>query len=64
MKNKFRTNKTIDKNYYYFGKSLIEVMLSPNGMNVKHITHNCGLISDVVIDCDNDSDSDSVSVSD
>ena len=29
---------------WYFGKSLIEVMLSPNGMNVKHITHNCGLI--------------------
>ena len=28
---------------WYFGKSLIEVMLSPNGMNVKHITHNCGL---------------------
>ena len=30
---------------WYFGKSLIEVMLSPNGMNVKHITHNCGLIN-------------------
>ena len=29
---------------WYFGKSLTEVMLSPNGMNVKHITHNCGLI--------------------
>ena len=32
------------KKYWYFGKSLSEVMLSPNGMNVKHITHNCGLI--------------------
>ena len=31
-------------NCYYFDKCLIEVMLSPNGMNVKHITHNCGLI--------------------
>ena len=29
---------------WYFGKSVSEVMLSPNGMNVKHITHNCGLI--------------------
>ena len=32
------------KKYWYFGKSLIEVMLSPNGMNVKHINNNCGLI--------------------
>ena len=29
----------------FFDKSLIEVMLSPNEMNVKHITHNCGLIN-------------------
>ena len=29
---------------WYFGKSLIEVMLSPNGMNVKHINHNFGFI--------------------
>ena len=34
-----------DKNNWYFGKCLIEVMLSPNGMNVKHISHNCGLIT-------------------
>ena len=32
-----------EKNWY-FGKCLSEVMLSPNGMNVKHITHNCGLV--------------------
>ena len=37
-------NKTI-KNAWYFGKGLSEVMLSPNGMNVKHITHNCGLLT-------------------
>ena len=30
---------------WYFGKSLIEVMLSPNGVNVKHINDNCGLIT-------------------
>ena len=35
-------------------------MLSPNGMNVKHITHNCGLIIDEVItDIENESNSDS-----
>ena len=28
---------------WYFGKCLSEVMLSPNGMNVKPITDNCGL---------------------
>ena len=38
MKQEFYTK------YYYFGKSLIEVMLSPNGMNVKQINNNCGLI--------------------
>ena len=38
------TNKTTKTKYWYFGKSLIEVMLSPNGMNVKHITDNCGLL--------------------
>ena len=27
--------------FWYFGKSLSEVMLSPNGMNVKHINDNC-----------------------
>ena len=36
----------IPNNIWYFGKSLIEVMLSPNGMNVKHINDNCGLIVD------------------
>ena len=30
---------------WYFGKSVSEVMLSPNGMNVKHINNNCGFIS-------------------
>ena len=30
---------------WYFGKSVSGVMLSPNGMNVKHITHNCALIA-------------------
>ena len=50
----------IHKKYWYFGKSLIEVMLSPNGMNVKHINDNCGLIIDEVItDIDSDSDMDS-----
>ena len=39
------TSKLMSERKYYFGKSLIEVMLSPNGMNVKHITHNCGLIT-------------------
>ena len=29
---------------WYFGKCLSEVMLSPNGMNVKHINDNCGYI--------------------
>ena len=38
-------NEIVFKKYYYFGKSLSEVMLSPNGMNVKHINNNCGLIS-------------------
>ena len=31
--------------YWYFGKCLTEVMLSPNGMNVKQINDNCGLIT-------------------
>ena len=39
-----KVNKYNIKNYF-FGKCLSEVMLSPNGMNVKHITHNCGLNS-------------------
>ena len=34
-----------DTKYYYFDKSLSEVMLSPNGMNVKHINDKCGLIT-------------------
>ena len=37
-------NKCYEEKNYYFDRSLSEVMLSPNGMNVKHITHNCGLI--------------------
>ena len=39
------SDKNHYKKYWYFGKSLSEVMLSPNGMNVKHITHNCALIT-------------------
>ena len=38
-------HKVISTKNWYFGKSLIEVMLSPNGMNVKHINDNCGLIT-------------------
>ena len=42
---------------WYFGKSVSEVMLSPNGMNVKLINENCGLIVDIgFIDSDRDSD--------
>ena len=53
-------NRIYETKYWYFGKSLSEVMLSPNGMNVKHITHNCGLIIDEVItDIESNSDSDS-----
>ena len=37
-------NPTKKNKKWIFGKCLSEVMLSPNGMNVKHITHNCGLI--------------------
>ena len=37
-------NKVIYTKYWYFGKSVSEVMLSPNGMNVKLINDNCGLI--------------------
>ena len=46
MKNiqKVTINLRYEYKTWYFGKSLSEVMLSPNGMNVKHITHNCGLI--------------------
>ena len=49
MKNIQRFNHIYGNQYdsnWYFGKSVSEVMLSPNGMNVKHITHNCGLIID------------------
>ena len=37
-------NKVIYTKNWYFGKSVSEVMLSPNGMNVKHINDNYGLI--------------------
>ena len=40
----FNQNDENHRKFYYFGKSLSEVMLSPNGMNVKHITNNCDLI--------------------
>ena len=40
---------SIDKSMiWYFGKSLSEVMLSPNGMNVRHINDNCGLINYII----------------
>ena len=35
--------KTFVKKYYYFGKSLSEVMLSPEGKDVIEISDNCGL---------------------
>ena len=40
----FNQNDENHKKFYYFGKSLSEVMLSPNGKDVKQITDNCGLI--------------------
>ena len=43
---------------WYFGKSVSEVMLSPNGMNVKHITHNCGYIRHKFVEEESDCDSD------
>ena len=33
--------KKTNTKYWYFGKSASEVMLSPNGMNVKRVNHNC-----------------------
>ena len=46
----YNENKSeLGHKFGYFDKSVSEVMLSPNGMNVKHITHNCGLIIDDVI---------------
>ena len=33
------------KKYYYFGKSLSEVMLSPKAKDIIPITYNCGLLS-------------------
>ena len=42
---RYAIDKYVNYKTWYFGKSLSEVMLSPNGMNVKHITHNCGLIT-------------------
>ena len=41
-----RVKRTKQINNWYFGKSVSEVMLSPNGMNVKHINDNCGLITE------------------
>ena len=38
-------NPLIYKRYWYFGKCLLEVLLSPNGMDVRLITNNCGFIS-------------------
>ena len=43
-------NRIFLKRYYYFGKSLSEVMLCPNGMNVKPINDNCSLIIPKFID--------------
>ena len=34
----------VPKKYYYFGKCLTEVMLSPNRNDVKRVNHNCGLL--------------------
>ena len=31
--------------YWYFGKCLTEVMLSPNGKHVIRVNDNCGLIT-------------------
>ena len=39
-------NQESYKKIWYFGKCLSEVMLSPNGMNVKHINDNCARIID------------------
>ena len=44
LKNHSYSNIELYKKWY-FGKCVSEVMLSHNGMNVKHITHNCGLIN-------------------
>ena len=38
-------SKYDDYKIWYFGKCLSEVMFSPNGMNVKRINDNCGLIN-------------------
>ena len=46
--NHFVQNKhfqIIGRKYWYFGKSLIEVMLSPNGKHVIRVNDNCGLIA-------------------
>ena len=37
------------ENIWYFGRCLSKVMLSPNGMNVKPINDNCGLITNTRI---------------
>ena len=34
----------ISKNYYYFGKCLSEVLLSPKAKHVIRVNENCGLI--------------------
>ena len=40
-----RYDKIISTKYWFFGKHLSQVMLSPHRMNVKPINHNCGLIT-------------------
>ena len=38
-------NKKFYTKYWYFGKSLIEVMLSPNGKHIIRVNDNCGSIT-------------------
>ena len=40
----FNQNKGFHGKYYYFGKCLTEVMLSPKKTDVIRVTYNCGLI--------------------
>ena len=52
-------NRIHETKYWYFGKSLSEVILSPKGKNVIRVNDNCGLIIDEVItDIENESNSD------
>ena len=46
LKSPTEDHKTRGSKMWYFGKSLSEVMLSPDGVNVKAITQNCGLIEE------------------